>query len=119
MKRSNLQESDVPKKPLFGDWSALNRKPARRDAAHEYECLQRAIDTLPHRLWQVVTLRYYGEEGRGLTLAKIARRLGVCSERIRQLLATAMARLRTEYDSLVIHENTDRNPIQEALDTRS
>jgi DNA-directed RNA polymerase sigma subunit (sigma70/sigma32) len=58
------------------------------------ETLWQDVQKLPRRLGLVVELRYLGEHGSPLTFQEIGRKLGISDERVRQLLKTALLRLR-------------------------
>lgn len=58
------------------------------------EEVERALDTLPPRHAMILRLRFGLRDGRMHTLAQIAERLGVSRERVRQLEAEALNRLR-------------------------
>ena len=60
-----------------------------------HEEVDRALDTLPPRHAMILRLRFGLRDGRMHTLAQIAERLGVSRERVRQLEAEALNRLRT------------------------
>jgi RNA polymerase sigma factor (sigma-70 family) len=64
------------------------------DNSAQDEKLFQAVCRLPERLSRVVMLRFYGEKGIPLKLAEIGKRLGVCDERVRQLLKKAYCQLR-------------------------
>ncbi len=59
------------------------------------EEVERALDTLPPRHAMILRLRFGLRDGRMHTLAQIAERLGVSRERVRQLEAEALNRLRS------------------------
>jgi RNA polymerase primary sigma factor len=59
------------------------------------EEVERALDTLPPRHAMILRLRFGLRDGRMHTLAQIAERLGVSRERVRQLEAEALSRLRS------------------------
>jgi RNA polymerase primary sigma factor len=58
------------------------------------EQLLEAIDTLPPREQRILRLRYGFQDGQMYTLAEIGQRLGITRERVRQLEAQALGRLR-------------------------
>ncbi len=58
------------------------------------EQLLDAIDTLPPREQRILRLRYGFQDGQMYTLAEIGQRLGITRERVRQLEAQALGRLR-------------------------
>ncbi len=61
------------------------------------ESLLDAIDTLPPREQRILRLRYGFQDGQMYTLAEIGQRLGITRERVRQLEAQALARLRNPH----------------------
>jgi RNA polymerase primary sigma factor len=63
------------------------------DTSFEHERLRRALSTLDERERRVLELRFGLAGGEQRSLEDIARELGLTRERIRQLEATAMARL--------------------------
>jgi RNA polymerase sigma factor (sigma-70 family) len=68
------------------------------------EAIWRGVESLPERLRLVMKLRYYGEQGRPLTLAAIGGRLGISDERVRQLEKAAVERLRKTCRELIDFE---------------
>lgn len=58
------------------------------------EDLQRSLRSLPPREARVLRLRFGLEDGQSYTLEKVGRKLGVTRERIRQIEAQALKRLR-------------------------
>jgi RNA polymerase primary sigma factor len=56
--------------------------------------LQAALDRLPPRTAQVLKLRYGLLDGRLYTLSEVGDRLGLTRERVRQIEAEALGRLR-------------------------
>jgi RNA polymerase primary sigma factor len=58
------------------------------------EQLLEAIDSLPPREQRILRLRYGFQDGQMYTLAEIGQRLGITRERVRQLEAQALGRLR-------------------------
>ncbi len=58
------------------------------------EQLLEAIETLPPREQRILRLRYGFQDGQMYTLAEIGQRLGITRERVRQLEAQALGRLR-------------------------
>ncbi|MEN8097769.1 MAG: sigma-70 family RNA polymerase sigma factor [Chloroflexota bacterium] len=58
------------------------------------ENLMDVIDTLPPREQRILKLRYGFQDGHSYTLADIGQRLGITRERVRQLEAQALTRLR-------------------------
>ena len=58
------------------------------------ERLLESIETLPPREQRILRLRYGFQDGQMYTLAQIGQRLGITRERVRQLEAQALGRLR-------------------------
>lgn len=96
----------MPSKAPFALSSFRCDKPAPVDRSCIWEGLYKAIDSLPERLALVVTLRYFGDDGKPLKLAQIGQRLGITDERVRQLLKKALAQLRNLCEEL-LQVNTD------------
>ena len=62
------------------------------------EELQQALALLTPREQSVITLRYGIGDGRSRTLLEVGKELGVSRERVRQLEARALAKMRTHYE---------------------
>ncbi|MDD9956105.1 MAG: sigma-70 family RNA polymerase sigma factor [Anaerolineaceae bacterium] len=81
----------------FGDFVEDVNSPAPADevASHLlHEQLDEALDRLPEREAQILRLRYGLEDGRVYTLEEVGQTIGVTRERVRQLEAQALNRLR-------------------------
>jgi RNA polymerase primary sigma factor len=78
---------------LLRDRSAADPETGALDSGLRREVLA-ALETLPDRTRQVIALRYGMVGGRPHTLEEIAARLQVSRERVRQIEAKGMARLR-------------------------
>ncbi|MBU9357982.1 sigma-70 family RNA polymerase sigma factor [Burkholderia multivorans] len=71
------------------------------DAAQRRAAIAAAIDRLPPREALIVRLRYGLHAGEGCSLRDIGRRLNLSAERVRQIEASALARLRAS-DALAV-----------------
>jgi RNA polymerase sigma-32 factor len=69
----------------------------RHDVRVRDRWLDTALETLTPRERQIITSRFLGEEKP--TLAELAGRFGVTRERVRQIEARALAKLRADLDS--------------------
>jgi RNA polymerase primary sigma factor len=81
----------------FGDFveDANSPAPAEEVATHLLqEQLGEALNRLPPREAQILRLRYGLEDGRVYTLEEVGQTIGVTRERVRQLEAQALNRLR-------------------------
>ena len=80
---------------VFGDFVAGERAAARGDGrgAHARQALRSALDSLPEREREVVTLRYGIDGLEPRTLEEIGRRLGLTRERVRQIELESLRRL--------------------------
>ncbi len=81
----------------FGDFVEDVNSPAPADevASHLlHEQLDEALERLPGREAQILRLRYGLEDGRVYTLEEVGQTIGVTRERVRQLEAQALNRLR-------------------------
>ncbi|MCY4525093.1 MAG: sigma-70 family RNA polymerase sigma factor, partial [Anaerolineaceae bacterium] len=81
----------------FGDFVEDVNSPAPADevASHLlHEQLGEALERLPDREAQILRLRYGLEDGRVYTLEEVGQTIGVTRERVRQLEAQALNRLR-------------------------
>ena len=82
---------------LLGDFIEDEDSEAPTDRVSQIllrEHLLEAIDTLPPREQRILRLRYGFQDGQMYTLAEIGQRLGITRERVRQLEAQALGRLR-------------------------
>lgn len=64
------------------------------------DLLSKQIDALPERYRQIILTRYFATEGRVLTLAEIAREMGLSRQRVQQLDANAKGILRKNLPEL-------------------
>jgi RNA polymerase primary sigma factor len=81
----------------FGDFVEDVNSPAPADEVATHllqEQLTEALDRLPAREAQILRLRYGLEDGRVYTLEEVGQTIGVTRERVRQLEAQALNRLR-------------------------
>ena len=75
---------------------ALDEIAAQQDLSEQaHEQLHRALAFLPPRERLVITLRYGISDGRSRTLLEVGKELGVTRERVRQLEAAALKRMRS------------------------
>jgi RNA polymerase primary sigma factor len=82
----------------IGDYVADKTMPCQEDLAQKSlirAALRRALRTLPPRERQVLILRYGLENGMDYTLEEIGRVMGITRERVRQIEAKAIEKLRT------------------------
>jgi RNA polymerase primary sigma factor len=68
------------------------------------EQLQAALDKLPPREAQILRLRYGLIDGRFYTFEEVGQTFGVCRERIRQLEAKALYRLRQSSAHVILKD---------------
>ena len=81
----------------LGDFIEDRNAPAPADAASFQllkEQVSEVLDTLTERESRVLQLRFGLEDGRGRTLEEVGREFGVTRERIRQIEAKALRKLR-------------------------
>ena len=81
----------------FGDFveDVSSPAPTEEVATHLlHEQLEKALGRLPAREAQILKLRYGLEDGRVYTLEEVGQTIGVTRERVRQLEAQALNRLR-------------------------
>jgi RNA polymerase primary sigma factor len=91
----------------FGDFveDATSPAPAEEVATHLlHEQLQVALDKLPPREAQILRLRYGLEDGRVYTLEEVGQTIGVTRERVRQLEAQALNRLRQSSAHVILRD---------------
>ncbi len=91
----------------FGDFVEDVNSPAPADevATHLlHEQLQGALDRLPPREAQILRLRYGLEDGRIYTLEEVGQTIGVTRERVRQLEAQALNRLRQSSAHIILRD---------------
>ncbi len=91
----------------FGDFveDVNSPAPAEEVATHLlHEQLQGALDRLPPREAQILRLRYGLEDGRVYTLEEVGQTIGVTRERVRQLEAQALNRLRQSSAHIILRD---------------
>jgi RNA polymerase primary sigma factor len=91
----------------FGDFveDVNSPAPAEEVATHLlHEQLQGALDRLPAREAQILRLRYGLEDGRVYTLEEVGQTIGVTRERVRQLEAQALNRLRQSSAHIILRD---------------
>lgn len=91
----------------FGDFveDANSPAPAEEVATHLlHEQLEGALDRLPAREAQILRLRYGLEDGRIYTLEEVGQAIGVTRERVRQLEAQALNRLRQSSAHVILRD---------------
>ncbi len=91
----------------FGDFVEDSNSPAPSDevATHLLHVqLQQALDKLPPREAQILRLRYGLADGRVYTLEEVGQTIGVTRERVRQLEAQALNRLRQSSAHVILKD---------------
>jgi RNA polymerase primary sigma factor len=91
----------------FGDFveDVTSPAPAEEVATHLlHEQLKAALDRLPSREAQILRLRYGLEDGRVYTLEEVGQAIGVTRERVRQLEAQALNRLRQSSAHVILRD---------------
>ena len=91
----------------FGDFVEDVNSPAPSDevATHLLHTqLQQALDKLPEREAQILRLRYGLADGRVYTLEEVGQTIGVTRERVRQLEAQALNRLRQSSAHVILKD---------------
>jgi RNA polymerase primary sigma factor len=91
----------------FGDFVEDTNTPAPAEevATHLlHEQLQGALNRLPSREAQILRLRYGLEDGRVYTLEEVGQTIGVTRERVRQLEAQALNRLRQSSAHIILRD---------------
>ena len=91
----------------FGDFieDANSPAPAEEVANHLLqEQIQHALDKLPLREAQILRLRYGLADGRVYTLEEVGQTIGVTRERVRQLEAQALNRLRQSSAHVILRD---------------
>lgn len=91
----------------FGDFveDVNSPAPAEEVASHLLqEQLQQALDKLPPREAQILRLRYGLADGRVYTLEEVGQTIGVTRERVRQLEAQALNRLRQSSAHVILRD---------------
>jgi RNA polymerase primary sigma factor len=91
----------------FGDFVEDVNSPAPAEEVATnmlHEHLKKALDRLPPREAQILKLRYGLEDGRVYTLEEVGQAIGVTRERVRQLEAQALNRLRQSSAHLILRD---------------
>ncbi len=91
----------------FGDFveDSSTPPPSEEVATHLlHEQLDRALGRLPAREAQILKLRYGLEDGRVYTLEEVGQAIGVTRERVRQLEAQALNRLRQSSAHVILRD---------------
>jgi len=91
----------------FGDFVEDSNSPAPSEevATHLLHTqLQQALDKLPDREAQILRLRYGLADGRVYTLEEVGQTIGVTRERVRQLEAQALNRLRQSSAHVILKD---------------
>lgn len=91
----------------FGDFVEDINSPAPADEVAStllQEQLEGALDRLPAREAQILRLRYGLEDGRVYTLEEVGQTIGVTRERVRQLEAQALNRLRQSSAHVILRD---------------
>lgn len=91
----------------FGDFVEDTNSPAPADEVTTHllqEQLQQALDKLPPREAQILRLRYGLADGRVYTLEEVGQTIGVTRERVRQLEAQALNRLRQSSAHVILKD---------------
>ncbi|MBC7810455.1 MAG: sigma-70 family RNA polymerase sigma factor [Burkholderiales bacterium] len=91
----------------FGDFVEDVNSPAPAEEVATlllHEQLETALDRLPAREAQILRLRYGLEDGRVYTLEEVGQTIGVTRERVRQLEAQALNRLRQSSAHVILKD---------------
>ena len=91
----------------FGDFVEDVNSPAPAEEVANnllHEQLKTALDRLPPREAQILRLRYGLEDGRVYTLEEVGQAIGVTRERVRQLEAQALNRLRQSSAHVILRD---------------
>ncbi len=91
----------------FGDFveDVSSPAPSEEVATHLlHEQLSKALNRLPPREAQILKLRYGLEDGRVYTLEEVGQTIGVTRERVRQLEAQALNRLRQSSAHVILRD---------------
>ncbi|MCL4250254.1 MAG: sigma-70 family RNA polymerase sigma factor [Anaerolineae bacterium] len=91
----------------FGDFVEDVNSPAPTEEVATnmlQEHLKKSLDRLPAREAQILRLRYGLEDGRVYTLEEVGQAIGVTRERVRQLEAQALNRLRQSSAHLILRD---------------
>ena len=82
---------------MLGDFIEDERSPAPAETATQnmlHAHIQNALTGLPPREVRILQLRYGLLDGEAYTLEEVGRKMGVTRERVRQIEAQALGRLR-------------------------
>jgi len=91
----------------FGDFIEDINSPAPAEEVANHllqEQIQQALDRLPSREAQILRLRYGLADGRVYTLEEVGQTIGVTRERVRQLEAQALNRLRQSSAHVILRD---------------
>jgi RNA polymerase primary sigma factor len=91
----------------FGDFVEDVNSPAPAEEVATnmlHEHLKKALDRLPPREAQILRLRYGLEDGKIYTLEEVGQAIGVTRERVRQLEAQALNRLRQSSAHIILRD---------------
>jgi RNA polymerase primary sigma factor len=91
----------------FGDFIEDVNSPAPAEEVANHllqEQIQQALDRLPSREAQILRLRYGLADGRVYTLEEVGQTIGVTRERVRQLEAQALNRLRQSSAHVILRD---------------
>jgi len=89
--------TDEEEDSVLGDFIQDEESPAPTEAVTQNllrEHLQEVLNTLPPREVRILQLRYGLMDGQSYTLEEVGRKMGVTRERVRQIEAQALSRLR-------------------------
>jgi len=89
--------TDEEEDSVLGDFIQDEESPAPTDTVTQNllrEHLQEVLNTLPPREVRILQLRYGLLDGQSYTLEEVGRKMGVTRERVRQIEAQALSRLR-------------------------
>jgi RNA polymerase primary sigma factor len=89
--------TDEEEDSVLGDFIQDEESPAPTEAVTQNllrEHLQEVLNTLPPREVRILQLRYGLLDGQSYTLEEVGRKMGVTRERVRQIEAQALSRLR-------------------------
>ncbi len=92
---------------VFGDFVEDVNSPAPAEEVATnllHEQLKSSLDRLPSREAQILRLRYGLEDGRVYTLEEVGQAIGVTRERVRQLEAQALNRLRQSSAHVILRD---------------
>ncbi len=99
--------TDEDEESEIGDFVEDTRSPAPAEATEREmlgEYLQTALDRLPEREARILQLRYGLLDGEAHTLEEVGKTMGVTRERVRQLEAQALNRLRRSSSHAILRD---------------